>query len=136
MLTQQGYKLAVDWSLECVHMTEQGDLLCKDYGLLSRKVKGFSPVVFENPNVEPLTAFPAKGPRLKRISSNEKRTIAMYKERYSIPKRHQPKPSKLLRVSFAEAVEFFGVTYPAGVNIIDRSIAVEMSHAGIIKAKL
>ena len=62
--TKAGYRLGVDWTLECVHMTESKDWTCAMSGAYDRPVNPYQPVLNMWPGLEPLTEFQAEGPKL------------------------------------------------------------------------
>lgn len=114
-MTLDGYKLGVDWSLRCVHMTEDGDLTCDTVVELVQRKPGHRPT----PPVEaaPLMEFQATGPTLV-VGGRPKRP-----------------PRDRRRYSLAHDVTHGGSLYPKGA-IIGHETAVAMSAAGVIGATI
>jgi len=65
-MTLAGYRLAVDWSLTCVHMTLDKDYTTDMAVAWTRNVNGHHPVLLESPNVVPLSDFQQEGPKVRR----------------------------------------------------------------------
>lgn len=119
LLTQKGYKLGVDWSLECIHITEDGDLTCDMWGPTQnpRGLPDFTPVLASYPEAKPLDRFQESGPTRVAVSAEPGRKFN----------------SRVY--ALGKTVVMDGVTYLKG-DLIDHETAVAMSAAGVIGAKI
>lgn len=124
-MKRDGRRIGVDWSLECVHMTEKGDLYCKDWVALSRKITGFNPILMSHPNLEPLTEFQPTGPR-RRLPSPRGKALPV-NEPAPLPRRKH--------YQLGVDVTFNGQLYPMGCRI-PYELLVAMSEAGVVQAKV
>ena len=81
LLKKAGYRIGVDWSLECVHMTESGDLTCSmsEPTVNPRPLPPFAPVLFAHPDVVPFTEFQSCGP--ERVARKRPLTTGIDRER-------------------------------------------------------
>jgi hypothetical protein len=123
--TRDGHKLGVDWTLECVHMTEERDWTVADAGPLTRSAHTYGPVLYSWPKIAPLTEFQSCGPRLIK----EKELHA--------PKRptNTPLEGRERMFMIGKDIEYGGEYYARG-SIVPRSVALSMFDAGLIKTRV
>ena len=116
LLKKAGYRVGVEWRAECIHITETEDLTCDMWGPMQnvKPLSTFKPTLIDYPNVKPLTAFPAHGPKRGRFI-------------------HESDTEQKYRLGID--VVFDGKTYPKGSSV-GHSLAVLMSEAGAIKARI
>lgn len=116
-LKQKGYRLGVDWRLECVHMTQDGDLTCDMATPLTRRVGPLDMQLQAYPNLRPLTSFSDEGPKLVRrtTKANPFGDNTFYR--------------------FGEDIEYDGVVYPKRTRV-PRTIAKLMYEDGLISRRI
>lgn len=108
-IKQKGYRLCVDWRLECIHMTQDGDLTCDMAIPLKRRVSGLNMSLQDYPGLAPLDSFAARGPRLNRRVPTGDTTF----------------------YRFGEDLEYDGIVYPKKTRV-PRSVAKLMYEDGLI----
>jgi len=111
-LKLKGYRLGVDWRLECVHMTQEGDLTCNMARPLTRRAQALDMQLQSYPNLEPLMSFASKGPKLQRRNRRGLVEMTYYR--------------------FGEDIEFDGVFYPKRTRV-PRSVAKRMYDLRLIE---
>ena len=114
-MTLDGYKLGVDWSLTCIHMTQEGDLTCDMAEEICQRRQPHHPV--PPVDAKPLMRFQKTGP--VRVTERKRTTYVPDRRKY------------ILGID----VTHDGLFYPKGTPI-SHDTAVAMSAAGVIKATI
>lgn len=110
LLKQDGYRLGVDWTLTCTHITQEGDLTCDmaQESVNPHPMPAFSPRHLDI-DITPLTEFPAEGPA---------RGTPRYKQ-------------DARKYRLGKDVEMDGDVYRKGTSV-DHATAREMYERGLI----
>jgi hypothetical protein len=111
-MTLDGYKIAVDWDLRAIHMTQKGDLDTSKCEVYSRKVKPIR-LRLQRLDYTPLTDWLGRPARMH--------------SQKSVPRAR--------RHRLGVTVEHNGRRYVKG-SVIDHETAVAMSKAGVLKAEI